>query len=67
MGFISIQKDRFDKVLKDVEVLVEDVSSLMDIDKIAEKRLEEVKKDPSIGIKETDLDKYLEKRGVKLG
>ena len=67
MGNITISEEKFNKVIADVEVLIEDVTSLFDQDVIASKRLAEIKADPSIGKSERDLDEYLRKRGVKIG
>ena len=67
MGSITISEDKFNKVLEDVETLIEDVSSLFDQDAIAKKRMEDVKIRPSIGRSEKELDTYLKKRGVKVG
>ncbi len=55
------------KVLTDVEVLIEDVVSIFDQNEIAQKRLVEIRADPSIGKSEQELDEYLKKRGVKVG
>lgn len=66
MATITISEEKFDKVLTDVETLIEDVAALFDQDEIAEKRLAEIKADPSIGKSETELDSYLKKRGVKI-
>lgn len=66
MAPITISQDKFNKVLQDVEVLIEDVASLYDQDEIAGKRLDEIKANPSLGKSEKDLDDYLKKRGVKI-
>ena len=67
MATITISEEKLNKVLADVETLLEDVSSLLDQDAIAKKRISEIKANPSIGISEKDLDDYLKKRGVKVG
>ena len=67
MATITISEEKFNKVLADVENLIEDVSSLFDQDDITKKRLEEIKTSPSIGKSEKELDEYLRKRGVKVG
>ena len=64
MKLINIPKDTLNKVLIDVEILIEDVASLLNQDEIAKKRLIEIKKNPSIALSEEELDNYLKKRGV---
>ena len=66
MTTITIPKEKLDKVLTDVEILIEDVSSLLNQDKIVKQRLAEIKSNPSIGKSEAELDLYLKKRGVKI-
>jgi len=63
---ITISEEKFNRVLADVEVLLEDVTSILDQDEIAKKRLAEIKANPTIGKSEKDLDEYLKKRGVKI-
>lgn len=64
---IIISEEKFNKVLADVETLIEDVGSLFDQDEIARKRMDEIKTNPSIGKSEKELDEYLKRRGVKVG
>ena len=66
METISIPKNTLNKVLYDVETLIEDVASLFDQDMIIKTRLKEIREKPSIGKSEKDLDEYLKKRGVKI-
>ena len=66
MGNITISQEKFNKVIADVEVLIEDVSSLFDQDELAKHRMQEIKANPSIGKSEKELDEYLRKRGVKV-
>lgn len=66
MDTINISEDRFKKVLADVEVLVEDVTALINQDDIVRQRIAEIKANPSIGKTEEELDEYLKKRGVKI-
>lgn len=66
MDTINISEDRFKKVLADVEVLVDDVTALINQDDIVKQRIAEIKADPSIGKTEKELDEYLKKRGVKI-
>ena len=66
MTTITVSEEKFNKVLADVELLIEDVSSLFDQDEIARKRIAEIKVNPSIGRSEKELDEYLRKRGLKI-
>lgn len=66
MANITISEEKLNKVLADVENLIEDVSSLLDQDEIAKKRMAEIKANPPIGKSENELDDYLKKRGVKI-
>ena len=66
MGTITVSEEKFNKVMSDVEALIEDVSSLFDQDEIAKQRIKEIKTNPSIGKSEKELDSYLKKRGVKV-
>ena len=66
MGTITISQEKFNKVIADVEALIEDVSSLFDQDELAKQRMQEIKANPSIGKSEKELDAYLRKRGVKV-
>ncbi|MDO8538708.1 MAG: hypothetical protein Q7S21_07565 [archaeon] len=66
MGTIAISEKKFDKVLEDVETLIEDVADLFDQDEIAKKRSVDIKANPSIGKTEKELDSYLKKRRVKI-
>ena len=66
MDTITLSEDRFRKVLADVEVLVEDVTSLVNQDDVVKKRIAEIKANPSIGRSEEELDEYLKRRGIKI-
>ena len=66
MATITISEEKFNKVIADVENLIEDVAELFDQDETAKKRLAEIKANPSIGESEKELDDYLKKRGVKV-
>ena len=66
MGTITISEEKFNKVIADVEALIEDVSSLFEQDELAKQRMKEIKANPSIGKSEKDLDAYIKKRGVKI-
>jgi len=63
---MTISRGRFKKVLTDFEVLLEDVTSLVNRDDIVKQRISEIKSDPSIGRSEKELDSYLRKRGAKV-
>ena len=67
MATITIPEEKFNKVIADVENLIEDVVDIFDQDEIAKKRIAEIEADPSIGKSEKELDGYLKKRGVKIG
>lgn len=66
MANIIISEEQFNKVLADVETLIEDVSTLFDQDEIAKKRMADIKANPPMGKSEKELDDYLKKRGVKV-
>ena len=66
MAIMTISEEKFNKVIADVENLIEDVADLFDQDEIAKRRLTEIKTNPSIGKSEKELDDYLKKRGVKV-
>ena len=66
MAQILIAEEKLDKVLKDVEILIEDVASILDQDKIVKQRLKEIKQNPTIAKSEKDLNNYLTKRGVEV-
>ena len=66
MGTITVSEEKFNKVISDVEALIEDVSSLFDQDELVKQRIKEIKANPSVGKSENDLDAYLRKRGVKI-
>ena len=66
MATMTISEEKFNKVIADVENLIEDVADLFDQDEIAKKRIKDIKADPSIGKSEKELDDYLKKRGVKV-
>jgi hypothetical protein len=63
---ITLSRERFKKVLLDFEVLLEDVTELVNRDDIVRQRIADVKSDPSMGKTEDELDAYLKKRGVKV-
>lgn len=62
MSTITVPKEQFRKVLDDVEVLIEDVAALLDQDDIAQRRLADITKTPSIGRSEQELDDYIARR-----
>jgi hypothetical protein len=63
---ITLSKARFSKVLSDFEVLLEDVTELINRDDVVRQRVCDIKSDPSIGRTEEELDSYLKKRGIKV-
>ena len=66
MRTMSISEEKFNKVISDVEILIEDLTSIFNQDEILRKRLDDIKKDSSIGKSEKELDSYLKKRGIKI-
>ena len=64
MAPITLSEEKLDKVIADVEHLIEDVVALLDQDAVARTRMAEIKSNSSIGKSEDELDKYLKKRGV---
>ena len=66
MATITVSEEKFDKVIADVENLIEDVAELFDQDEIIKKRIADIKANPPIGKSEKELDDYLKKRGVKV-
>ena len=67
MANIAVSEEKFNKVLADVENLIEDVTDLFDQDKVVKERIADIEADPSIGKSEKELDSYLKKRGVQIG
>ena len=65
MAQITVSQDKLEKVLTDMEVLINDVASLFDQDKTVKKRIADIKSNPSIGRSEEELNKYLKNRGIK--
>ena len=63
---ITLSKTRFSKVLSDFEVLLEDVTELINRDDVVRQRMSDIKADPLIGKTEAELDSYLKKRGIKV-
>ncbi|MBI2545925.1 hypothetical protein HYV81_01985 [Candidatus Woesearchaeota archaeon] len=66
MGSITLSEEKFNKLMADVEALIEDAASLFDQEEIAKQRMKDIKENPSIGKSEKELDAYLKKRGVQL-
>ncbi len=66
MTAITVSQEKLDRVLADVETLIEDVSLLLDQDAIAKRRLDEIKANPSLARSEQELNAYLKKRGVEI-
>ena len=66
MAEITISEEKFNKVMADVENLIEDVADLFSQDEIAKKRIADIEANPSIGKSEEELDEYLRKRGIKI-
>ncbi len=66
MEQVLISQEKLDRVLEDVKTLVEDMESLFDQDAIVKNRLSDIKRNPSIGKSEEELDDYLKQRGLEV-
>ncbi|PIN76059.1 hypothetical protein COV18_01395 [Candidatus Woesearchaeota archaeon CG10_big_fil_rev_8_21_14_0_10_37_12] len=66
MTTITIQKEKLSKVLEDVEVLIQDVSELVDQNMLVKQRIANIQKSPEAYKTEEELDTYLKKRGVNI-
>ncbi|HLC84554.1 MAG TPA: hypothetical protein VJH22_02060 [Candidatus Nanoarchaeia archaeon] len=66
MGNITISEEKFNKVLSDVETLIQDVAELLSQDDVGKQRRAEILQNPSLGKSEKELDDYLRKRGLAL-
>ena len=66
MASLILSEEKLSKVLTDVEILIEDVASLLSQDNVVRKRLADLKLNPSIGKSEKELNDYLRRRGVKV-
>ena len=66
MANIMISEEKFNKVLEDVENLIEDVADLFDQAEIAKKRIKDIQNNPSIGKSEKELDEYIKRRGLSI-
>ena len=64
METITIPKVAFNKILGDVETLIDDVEKALDI-KVSQ-RINDLKTGKVNGKSEKELDNYLKKRGVKV-
>lgn len=64
METVAIPKDVFNKILRDVEILIDDVE--LALDKTARKRINDIESNKVKGKSEGELDDYLKKRGVNL-
>jgi hypothetical protein len=66
---ITIPKEKFEKVLDDVENLLIDIEALAEteVDDISRKRLDDIEKGVVVdGGSEEELNEYLRKRGVEI-
>ena len=61
MKTITVSEEKWNKVLTDVETLIEDVAELLDQDNIVKQRIGDIEADASIGKSEEELNKYLKK------
>ena len=66
MATVTISEEQLNKVLIDVERLIDDITLIFDLDKIAKHRLREIKTNSAIGKSEGELNNYLKQRGIKI-
>ena len=67
METVTVSKDKLGLVISDVEKLVSHFEDLVeDQEQIIKLRLSDIKTGKIKGVSEEELDKYLEKRGVKV-
>ncbi len=64
MTSVIVPTDKLDKVLRDMEMLVEDVALLMNQEEVVKKRISDIKVNPSIALSEKELEDYIHKRGL---
>ncbi len=64
METVEVPRALFDKILSDVEVLIDDVESALD--KTVRNRITDIDSKVVEGRTEAELDSYLKKRGVQV-
>jgi len=64
METVAVPKDVFEKILEDVEILIDDVESALD--QKVRKKVHDIETGSITGKTEKDLDTYLKKRGVAI-
>ena len=67
MATITVSKDEFKKLISDVEIVINDVESILsNEDKLIKKRIKDIESGKVKGKSEKELDDYLKSRGVKI-
>lgn len=67
MATITVSKNEFKKLISDVEIVINDVESILsNEDKLIKKRIKDIESGKVKGKTEEELDNYLKKRGVKI-
>ena len=65
---ITIPREEFKKLISDVEVIINDVESILsNEDKLIKKRINDIESGKVKGKTEKELDEYLKNRGIKIG
>ena len=64
METVTVPKEVFNKILSDVEILIDDVEMALDVK--VRKRISDIETGKVKGKTEKELDDYLKKRGVKV-
>lgn len=65
MEALTIPKEKFGKILNDIDILIKDIEDVSQ-NQLIHQRIAEIDADPSIGKSEQELDEYLRKRGVRM-
>mgnify|MGYP001566746843 CR=1 FL=1 len=65
---ITMPKEDFRKLISDVEIVINDVESILSSeDKLTKKRIDDIESGKVKGKTEKELDEYLKNRGIKVG
>lgn len=65
---ITVSKELLNHMLTEMEHLVEDFSLIADENnEVIQRRIKEIRENPSIGKDEVELDNFLRRKGVKIG
>lgn len=66
METLTISREKFGKILTDIDILLSDIEELSP-DEIVRQRIADINADLTLGKSEQELDEYLKKRGVQIG